>query len=229
VGDPGAREEGPRGRSRDGRKRREREAWVQCETCSKWRRVRQSVAEAFARADAGQWTCAISEHPRVNECDVPQELPDDDIDERVALGDKCPFYDDDDLDPPEVIREEEEEEGDVRDDSDDRRRTTRTTRTTRTICSRTRLPAAGPTPPRFAPRDEDTGARGGSPRRDASRRGDETERRARTRTSRERLGSSGGLGGPGFGVGGTARESRGGGRGRPRQPRRGARVLRAPG
>ena len=108
----------PRGRSRDGRKRREREAWVQCETCSKWRRVRQSVAEAFARADAGQWTCSISEHPRVNACDVPQELPDDDIDERVALGDKCPFYDDDDLDPPEVIREEEEEE-DPEDDSDD--------------------------------------------------------------------------------------------------------------
>ena len=113
----------PRGRSRDGRKRREREAWVQCETCSKWRRVRQSVAEAFARADAGQWTCSISEHPRVNACDVPQELPDDDIDERVALGDKCPFYDDDDLDPPEVIREEEEEKTRRRlgrlDDSDD--------------------------------------------------------------------------------------------------------------
>ena len=104
MGDMADARAGPGRRGRDGRKRREREAWVQCETCSKWRRVRQSVAEAFARADAGQWTCAISEHPRVNSCDVPQELPDDDIDERVALGDKCPFYDDDDLDPPEVIQ-----------------------------------------------------------------------------------------------------------------------------
>jgi hypothetical protein len=88
MGDMADARAGPGRRGRDGRKRREREAWVQCETCSKWRRVRQSVAEAFARADAGQWTCAISEHPRVNSCDVPQELPDDDIDERVALGDK---------------------------------------------------------------------------------------------------------------------------------------------
>jgi hypothetical protein len=103
----GARRSGSRGGSRH---RREREAWVQCESCSKWRRVRQSVAEAFSRADAGQWTCADSEHPRIKTCDVPQELPDDDIDERVALGDECPFYDDDDLDPPEIIADSNRDE-----------------------------------------------------------------------------------------------------------------------
>jgi hypothetical protein len=110
-----------------GKKRREREAWVQCETCAKWRRVPQSVAEAFSQCDAGQWVCSLSEHPRVNSCLVDQELPDDDIDDRVALGDKCPFYDDDDLDPPEVdvdldeekYEEEEEEEEDEDEDDDD--------------------------------------------------------------------------------------------------------------
>ena len=108
------------GLGRDGgnnKKRREREAWVQCETCAKWRRVRQSVAEAYGREDAGQWTCSVSDHPRVNECSDPQELPDDDIDERVALGDKCPFYDDDDLDPPETEVADEDGDGDG-DDSD---------------------------------------------------------------------------------------------------------------
>ena len=84
-------------------KRREREAWVQCENCNKWRRVPQSKAEEYTRADAGEWTCEVSTHPRINSCDVPQELPDDDIDARIAMGENCPFYDDEDLNPPETI------------------------------------------------------------------------------------------------------------------------------
>ena len=108
------------GRKNRGPRRREREAWVQCESCNKWRRVPQSQAEEFSRADAGEWICSVSSHPKINSCDVPQELEDDDIDARIAMGDECPFYDDDDLDPPEIIAEEpvpedeedeEEEEG----------------------------------------------------------------------------------------------------------------------
>ena len=96
------------GRKNKGPRRREREAWVQCESCNKWRRVPQSQAEEFSRADAGEWTCSVSSHPRINSCDVPQELEDDDIDARIAMGDQCPFYDDNDLNPPEIIAEEEE-------------------------------------------------------------------------------------------------------------------------
>ena len=76
---------------------------MQCESCNKWRRVPQSQAEEFSRADAGEWICSVSSHPKINSCDVPQELEDDDIDARIAMGDECPFYDDDDLDPPEII------------------------------------------------------------------------------------------------------------------------------
>ena len=109
-----------RGRGGADRRRREREAWVQCENCAKWRRVPQSVAEAFSRADAGQWTCETSGHPRINTCEVPQELPDDDIDARIAMGDDCPFYDDDDLDPPELIADpDDDERAAAEDDSDD--------------------------------------------------------------------------------------------------------------
>jgi hypothetical protein len=46
--------------------RPEREAWVQCENCNKWRRVLQTTAEAFSREDAGQWTCEVSAHPVFN-------------------------------------------------------------------------------------------------------------------------------------------------------------------
>ena len=82
---------------------REREAWVQCESCDKWRRVPHSQAARFSRKDAGNWICSISSHPKINSCDVPQELGNDDIDARIAMGDECPFYDDDDLNPPAFI------------------------------------------------------------------------------------------------------------------------------
>ena len=82
---------------------REREAWVQCESCDKWRRVPHSQAARFSRKDAGNWICSISSHPKINSCDVPQELGNDDIDARIAMGVECPFYDDDDLNPPAFI------------------------------------------------------------------------------------------------------------------------------
>ena len=62
-----------------------------------------SQAARFSRKDAGNWICSISSHPKINSCDVPQELGNDDIDARIAMGVECPFYDDDDLNPPAFI------------------------------------------------------------------------------------------------------------------------------
>ena len=62
-----------------------------------------SQATRFPRKDAGNWICSISSHPRINSCDVPQELGNDDIDARIAMGVECPFYDDDDLNPQAFI------------------------------------------------------------------------------------------------------------------------------
>jgi|AntAceMinimDraft_1070359.scaffolds.fasta_scaffold03405_5 hypothetical protein len=101
---------------------RECEAWVQCESCNKWRRVPQAMAEVASRQDEGrQWTCRASAHPRINTCEVPQELDDDEIDARIAMGGNCPFYhvDDDNLNQPGGWKEQNGDSNDTIDADND--------------------------------------------------------------------------------------------------------------
>ena len=64
-----------------------RDAWVCCEApgCGKWRRVPAVVAARVDEASDAGWRCVDSRDARFARCDAPQELPSDDIDERVAL------------------------------------------------------------------------------------------------------------------------------------------------
>ena len=64
-----------------------RDAWVCCEApgCGKWRRVPAVVAARVDEASDAGWRCVDSRDTRFARCDAPQELPSDDIDERVAL------------------------------------------------------------------------------------------------------------------------------------------------
>ena len=68
-----------------------RDAWVCCEApgCGKWRRVPAVVAARVDQEADARWCCADSRDARFARCDAPQELPSDDIDERVALTNRA--------------------------------------------------------------------------------------------------------------------------------------------
>ena len=68
-----------------------RDAWVCCEApgCGKWRRVPAVVAARVDQEPDAKWRCVDSRDARFARCDAPQELPSDDIDERVALTNRA--------------------------------------------------------------------------------------------------------------------------------------------
>ena len=52
--------------------------WVQCDRCSQWRRVPESVVDNLA--DDSHWYCEDNPDPKHNSCSVPQELTNAEID-----------------------------------------------------------------------------------------------------------------------------------------------------
>eukprot|EP00854_Cymbomonas_tetramitiformis_P017922 gene17922-21340_t len=61
---------------------KEHDAWVQCDICSKWRRVSSEISDALDDRDG--WTCKDNTDRRFASCDSPQELSDDEIDQILA-------------------------------------------------------------------------------------------------------------------------------------------------
>ena len=64
------------------------EDWVQCcgpAGCSKWRRVPTSICQG-ADADDATWLCSDNLDEKHNSCDIPQELPDDEIDAQIEAA-----------------------------------------------------------------------------------------------------------------------------------------------
>ena len=56
--------------------------WIQCDeaSCGKWRRVRARDAPSD---DEAPWLCSMNPDPRWASCDVPQAVPDDEIDRQL--------------------------------------------------------------------------------------------------------------------------------------------------
>jgi hypothetical protein len=59
-----------------------RDSWVQCDGCSKWRRIPQSLANELG--DHAQWHCKDNPNPAFASCSTPQELTNEEIDEEQA-------------------------------------------------------------------------------------------------------------------------------------------------
>ena len=58
-----------------------RNTWLSCDLCGQWRRLGRMKGDALPE----QWTCGQNPDPAYASCDVPQELPDDDIDRLLGL------------------------------------------------------------------------------------------------------------------------------------------------
>lgn len=59
--------------------------WAQCDACTKWRRVTQSLADSLEDNDA--WTCDQNPNPLFASCNVEQELSDNEIDRQLDSND----------------------------------------------------------------------------------------------------------------------------------------------
>jgi hypothetical protein len=59
------------------------ENWVQCDRCSKWRRVREELVEALN--DDSHWYCEDNPDKLRNSCNIPQEMSNDEIDRGRAM------------------------------------------------------------------------------------------------------------------------------------------------
>eukprot|EP00887_Chlorella_sp_A99_P003835 scaffold11.g3835.t1 len=54
------------------------QTWVACDRCEKWRRVPKELADGLA--EDAKWFCENNPDAAFSSCDVPQELPDEEID-----------------------------------------------------------------------------------------------------------------------------------------------------
>lgn len=63
--------------------RAEKETWVQCDSCQKWRRVPVEMAEALS--DDDKWFCKMNPDSAFNRCKVPQEMSDAEINRQLGI------------------------------------------------------------------------------------------------------------------------------------------------
>ena len=60
---------------------RPRNTWLACDVCGQWRRLGKMKDKDLPET----WTCDLNPDPAFAKCEVPQELPDDDIDRLLGL------------------------------------------------------------------------------------------------------------------------------------------------
>jgi len=73
--------------------------WMSCDECAKWRRLGRQHGSHLPE----HWTCADNPDPNYRSCDVPQELPDEEIDRELGLDDDFPAADSVDEHPEKAM------------------------------------------------------------------------------------------------------------------------------
>ncbi|CAH8305233.1 unnamed protein product [Eruca vesicaria subsp. sativa] len=67
-------------------------AWVRCDDCFKWRRIPASVVESID--ESSRWICANNSEKEFAHCSISQEMPNEEINEELGIGqDEADAYD----------------------------------------------------------------------------------------------------------------------------------------